>query len=112
MSLSATFESADFRISFFNMFLADAGMNSRPPQFKTASFQLLAHESDHFVFFQSKLYEYGFEGCSVFPGHFNDSVNIFDRKAHDMMVKFRKSCVVKTSSLRETAFFTVKKYEL
>lgn len=111
MSLPVTFESADFRISFFNMFLADAGMNSRPPQFKTASFQLLAHEADHFIFFQSKLYKYGFEGCSVFPGHFYYSVNIFDRQAHDMMAKFRKSCVVKTSSLRETAFFTVKKYE-
>lgn len=36
-----------------------------------------AHEFADFVFLEAKLELDGFEGCTVFPGHFDETVQVF-----------------------------------
>ena len=49
------------------------------PHFKALSLQGPAHECAHVVFLEAKLPFDGFERGSVFPGHLNDSIQVFRR---------------------------------
>lgn len=46
------------------------------PAAEAGGFQFLPHEADHFIFGQSELLFNGFEGGTVFPGHFDDAICI------------------------------------
>ena len=75
-SLSAAFKAVNFFASLFQMFLAHSGIHSFSPKFKTRFFQCRTHQFNDFRFADSELKLYGFKRRSVFPRHFDDSVDL------------------------------------
>ena len=53
-----------------------SGGHAFAPHFEGAAFHFGAHEADDGGFVQAKLMLDGFEGCAVFPGHFDDAGNV------------------------------------
>ena len=77
LSLSATFETIDLRVTFFQVFLANAAIDPLSPKSKTTRFKMLTHQFDHLGFGEAKLKKDGFKGRSIFPGHFDDTVFVY-----------------------------------
>lgn len=75
-SLSAAFKAVNFFASLFQMFLAHSGIHSFSPKFETRFFQLRTHQFNHFRFADSELKLYGLKRSTVFPRHFDDSVDL------------------------------------
>ncbi len=75
--MSAAFKTVDFFTSLFQMFLAHSRIHSFSPKFETRFFQFRAHQFNYLRFADSELKFYGFKRRSVFPRHFNDSVDLF-----------------------------------
>jgi hypothetical protein len=67
-------KSVDFITPAFFMFGISA-LNPGPPFFKIIRVHFPTHNRNDFRFLYAKLSEYSVKGGSVFPGHFNDSVN-------------------------------------
>ncbi len=76
LPLPAAFEPVDVRVSFLRMFLADAAVDPGPPEEEAFPFQMTAHQIDHLGFGKPELDVDGFEGGAVFPGHFDDAVDV------------------------------------
>ena len=50
------------------------------PHPKGGGFHLLSHERDHILFPQTELVFDRFERCAIFPGHFNNPIDLSDRQ--------------------------------
>jgi len=81
-TLPATFEPVNFRIALLQMLLTDTAVHALSPQVKTASLQRFSHQCNHIRFPISKLQVNRFKRGSVFPGHFNDAIDV-DEIFHD-----------------------------
>lgn len=77
-SLSATLETTDACGSDMTVF-GISSFHSFPPHGKTAFFTVSAHQFNDLWLFYTKLKMNGFKRGAVFPGHFNDSVDLFFR---------------------------------
>jgi hypothetical protein len=59
------------------MLAAHAFIHPFSPKAEGTCFELSPHKSNNFRLADAKLMLDGLEGCSVFPGHLNDTVGIF-----------------------------------
>ena len=66
---------------------------------------MLSHELDHFFFLESELKKYGLKGCSVFPRHLYDPVDlsrgkdpffVFDQGLTFVVRHYRREIAIKT----------------
>jgi hypothetical protein len=76
LPLSGALEPVDLRVSFLRVFLTDTAVDPCPPEQKAFPFQIPAHQIDHLGFRKSELDVDRFKGRAVFPGHFDDAVDI------------------------------------
>jgi hypothetical protein len=75
--LQGTFEPGNIGVSFLGMFLTNATVDPLPPEIETTAFEFAPHQRNNLRLTKCKLYPYRFKGRSIFPGHLDDSVNVF-----------------------------------
>lgn len=73
LSLAIAFERECVRIAELFVLGAPA-LHALPPHVEGGALQPLTHKINHFRFGETELCGDGFEGCTVFPGHFDDAV--------------------------------------
>lgn len=75
--MSAAFKAVNFFASLFQMFLAHSRIHSFSPKLETRFFQIRTHQFNYFELTYSELKFDGFKRSTVFPRHFDDSVDLF-----------------------------------
>lgn len=56
--------------------LGGSALDSFAPHVKGAAFHVFPHDGSYLIFFDAVLHLNGFEGCAVFPRHFEDSAYV------------------------------------
>lgn len=92
-TLSTAFESSDIGVAFLSVFGACTGVYALTPKVETAALQFPSHHFDDLRFTQSKLQVYRFEWRAVFPGHFDDPIEVSIRQS----ILYHQPSTVKTN---------------
>lgn len=109
--LPAAAVAADFRVADFCVFLTHAAVYPFPPKVETAAFQLIAHQGNHGGFRKAKLGMNGFEWRAVFPGHFDDAIDVVrGQLCHAQRFLFQSTCTAEPSAnITDSGFWLLRK---